>query len=122
MHVGLLRQGDFDAVEQLFGREPPQRRRAIITGLLRLVDIEMVLERRIVAQLIGPAGEDQPNGVLKIVAVAQEIVGEPIEQFRMAGRMIEPEIILGLEQAQTEIALPKPVDDGFGKARIERVD
>ena len=68
------------------------------------------------------AGKDQADRVLQVVAVPHEIVGEPFKQFGVARRMIEPKIVLGFEQAETEVAFPEPVNDGFGEAGIGRVN
>ena len=82
----------------------------------------MIFQFRVVTKLIGAAGQDEADGVFEIVAVADKIIGEPVEQFGMARRLIEAKIIDRREEADAEVTFPKAVDDGFGKAWIGGVN
>src|SRR5207237_6330048 len=102
--------------------QSPQIRRAEKARLGGLDDIKMILQRRIVSKLIGAAGENQPDRVLQIAAVAHKILGQPFEQLRMARRRIQTKIIDRLEESEAEIPLPEAIDDGGAEARIGRID
>ena len=55
--------------------------------------------------------------------LTNEFGREPVEQFGMRGRRaLQAEIVLGLDQAATEIRLPKPIDPDARRERICRID
>ncbi len=49
--------------------------------------------------------------LLEPPAAADQLVGEPVKQFRMAGpRALRAEIVLRLHQSDSEMVLPQAVD------------
>src|SRR5260370_38322460 len=90
-------------------------------GLSRFFTVKMIFQFGIIAQLIRAAGKNEANGVFEIIAMAHEIVGQPIQQFGMARCAIQAEVILRLKQTEAEITLPEADDDGLGQTRDCRV-
>ena len=67
-------------------------------------------------QLIGAAGANETQGVLEVVFVCGQIVGEPVEQIGIPRGLIE--IIKWLHQAAPQQSRPKAVDDHAAQAAI----
>ncbi len=50
--------------------------------------------------------------------MGDEIGDQPVEQGLIAGRVGDPQVVLGIDQSPAEEIAPDPVDDGFGEVRI----
>ncbi len=67
-------------------------------------------------------GQDQAVQGLDVPAALDELVCQPVEQFRMRrGRRLRAEVVGVFDEAAAEMSLPDAVDDHAGDERIGRV-
>ena len=82
--------------------------------------VALVQLGRFGSELIDVRLADRADEILEVEAVVEEVLGQCIEQFRVRGRVGDPQIVLGVDDAATEEVLEVPVHQSLGEERILR--
>ena len=71
-------------------------------------------------ELISPGQDDAPDQVLQIVSVLAKILGQPIQQTGMSGRIPQAEVVHRFHQPSSKEMAPVTIDGGPGEVRMVR--
>ena len=80
--------------------------------------VVLVQRQRPARQLVDPAAQDGPRHFLQVVAVADEILGQAIEQFGVGRRVGDAEVVHRLHEAMAHQVAPDPVDRDPGEVGV----
>ena len=114
--VDVPSQGDA-VVEGLGGQQPGRRREARI---LELAPADRILVGGVPAG-VGIAGHNDLHDVADVVPAGDQLVGEMIEQFGMAGRIVVAKVVHRLHEPAADERGPETVDEVAGEKAVAGV-